>query len=83
MVVIGMVAIMTIVQDHVCEVRSASILNVQALVGMACPPNLAAAAIGLLIEVEPLVLRVLACPDLDLVEIIGTATSNIYTRIPL
>merc|ERR1719181_711674 len=78
-VVIRMVAIMTIVQNHVCKILRAPILDIQALVGIACPPDLARATRrGNLVEDESLILWILARPDLDLVKVLATATCNIH-----
>jgi len=86
MVEIRIVIGMTAVQDHVDEVVGVAVFNVQALAGILRPSNLATAIVTVAlhwIEVESLILRILTRPDLDFVEVLVAATSNIHTCVCL
>jgi len=71
---------MTVVNDHV----GLAVFNVQALAGILRPPNPATASVFLHpVEVELLILRIVTRPNLDFVEVLVAATSNIHTRVSL
>jgi len=82
---IWMPARMAAVQDDFSEVSSVAVLDVQALAAILRPPKLAVIGTseGRLVEVEHLVLRVVAGKDLHLVEVLATATRNIHARVRL